>query len=263
MEAFVRMERRLVARMRVEPYRCAGSEVIKSLGAALSGCALQEHPNVVFMALDFEGMGAKSGIGISEIGIAKLQSCQIWPMRGDKRIACFNYVLKKHKNRKFMFGNTTRLSPELMKSTVIENLNGVYLEDPDREIILVGHNIFSEIRTMDDLGISLEALPVTAIIDTCHLASEILGFSGSLGHLLTTLRIPMQPDLLHCAGKDAHHALQAMLALLRTQCPEDLRRLEKLARQELPQPPSWSEREEATDDWADHLQVGTYISSLN
>jgi hypothetical protein len=83
---------------------------------------------------------------------------------------------------------------------------------------------------MDDLGISLEALPITGLIDTCYLAVDVLGFSGSLEHLLTALRIPSGMDLLHCAGNDAHYTLQAMLALLDHQYNDKSGRLGSRAR---------------------------------
>ena len=118
----------------------------------------------------------------------------------------------------------------------------------------LGHSIHNEIHNLDHLGIAFEDLPVAGIVDNHRLAFDILGHLPCLKVLLTMLRIPARLDLLHCAGNDAHNALQILLALLQIQYPAGAIRLERLARQEPPVPLSWSAKE-IDDDWADHLQV--------
>ena len=249
MEVFVRMERKLQWSMRLRPYHHKGAQAIKSVGAAIIGDKSAEASNLMFVSLDFEGMISKWGI--TEIGIAKIPSHQILLPEQDTGITCFNFALAKHKNRKFLFGNTTRLSSEIVEKTIVDFFSDLIRQDHQHEIILVSHGIHNEIRIMDDLGISLEALPITGLIDTCYLAVDVLGFSGSLEHLLTVLRIPARLDLLHCAGNDAHYTLQALLALLDCQYNDKSGRLGSLARQASPLP---SRGEKPDEDWADYLQ---------
>lgn len=129
-----------------------------------------------------------------------------------------------------MFGDSTRLSLELRERTIVDFLTALHQDDPNREIVLISHNVVSEIRVLDAFGLPLEALPIAGILDTCRLALEVLGSKGSLGSLLTTLRIPFPPDLLHCAGNDAHYVLQALLALIQARYGDRFGRLERLSR---------------------------------
>ena len=250
MEAFVRMERKLLWQIRLEGYHQRGAQAMRSFGAAITGNKSTEESNFVFTSLDFEGSTAKWGI--TEIGMATISCHQILSPDNDEGITGFNFALAKHKTRKFLFGNTTRISHEIVERTIVDFFDDVIREDPQREIILVSHGIHNEIRILDDLGVGLEALPITGILDTCNLAVDILGFPSSLEHLLTALRIPARMDLLHCAGNDAHYTLQVLLALLNSQYEDKSGRLEKLARQPSPLP---SRIEEPGDDWADYLQL--------
>lgn len=249
MQAFVKMERKLQESMRFETYHYAGAQAVKSFGAAITDQNYTNESNLIFVSLDFEGL--KDNTGIAEMGIAKVSSHQILSPGNKADIVCFNYALAKHRHRKFLFGDSTRLSPELIERTIVGFFDDLIHDDPQCNIVLVSHGIRNEIRIMDDLGVSIEALPVTGIIDTCCMAADILGFSGSLEDLLTTLRVPARMDMLHCAGNDAHYTLQALLALLDSQYKDKTRQLEKLAKQASPS--QWKEEEEE-GDWADYLQ---------
>ena len=154
-----------------------------------------------------------------------------------------------------MFGNTTRIPSEITAGTVTDPFNELKQEAGERKIVLVGHGIQNEIRIMDQLGFSLETLPVAAIVDAASVAAGLLGSFRSLKHLLMTLCIPARDNLLHCAGNDARYTLQVLLALSQLQYPAHVQRLETLARQDSPLPPSWSKKEESANDWADHLQI--------
>lgn len=257
MQAFVKMEHKLLWQMRLESYTQSGAQAIKSLGAALTGDTFTaRQADLVFVSLDFEGSLHQSKI--SELGVAQIASHQLLS-QDSSGIAGFNFALAKHRNRKFMFGNTTRFSPHILGKTIVQHLYNLRREDPRREIILVSHGIMNDIRILDDIGVSLEALPVTGIIDTCSLADEIFGSSGSLKSLLTKLRIPTRPNLLHCAGNDAHYTLQALLALLQARYHDNFGQLERLARQESPLPECCFANK-TKDDWADHLELDTCLA---
>lgn len=258
MQAFVKMERKLRWRMRLGSYEHAGAQAMKSLGAALSGDkSITGQANVVFVSLDFEGDPLQPKRGMIELGIAKLGSHQLFS-ESDLGITSFNFALKTRRHRKFLFGNSTRLSLELLGRTIVEFFSELNHEDPQREIIFVSHGTTNEIRILDDIGVSLEALPITGIVDMYYLARHILGLSCSLECLLTMLRIPARLDLLHCAGNDAHYTLQALLALLQTQYSDNFGQLERLARQTSPLQPCCL-AEMMNEDRADHLELDTCL----
>ena len=106
----------------------------------------------------------------------------------------------------------------------------------------------------------MEALPITGIIDTTSLATEVLGSSSSLNSLVNAFRIPLRPHLLHCAGNDAHCTLQALLALLQAQYGDKPGQLERLARPDTSLQPC-SFRAKSKDDWAEHLELDTWFPS--
>lgn len=118
-----------------------------------------------------------------------------------------------------MHGHTTDLSADLLKSTILDSLiiQDDLSTDQKRDIILVGHGIRSDLASFDGLGIALEDLPTKSVLDTYTLCQQTLGHSGTLHEILEHLRVPHQKNLLHCAGNDAHHTLQALAALLAIQ----------------------------------------------
>jgi hypothetical protein len=257
MQAFVKMERKLLSWMLLKSYCDTGAQAIKSLGTAMAGNKpVTEYSSIVFLSLDFEGNRHRSKI--SEIGMAKLDSRQLLSANGSG-ITSLNFALAKHRNRKFMFGNTTRLYPQIMGKTLVELFRELNHEDSQREIILVSHGTTSEIRVLDEIGVPLETLPVTGIINTCCLAGDALGSSGTLWSLITTLRFPARRDLLHCAGNDAHYALQVLLALLQTRYFDNFEQLERLARQEPPLQPCYFAKK-TSDDWTDHPELDANMS---
>ena len=153
-----------------------------------------------------------------------------------------------------MFGNTPRLSPEIIGRTIVDLFDELHREDPRSEIILVSHGVTNEIRILDDVGVPFDALGVKGIIDIHYIAHDVLGFSTSLESLLKLLRIPVRPQLLHCAGNDAQYTLQSLLAFLQAQFHDSFGQLEELARQENPlQPCCFAKKEEQEEDWPDHL----------
>lgn len=91
-----------------------------------------------------------------------------------------------------MFGNTTSLSSEIIART----MSGIFEElaclDHNRKIVLVAHSAHNEARNMEDLGFSIDGLPIAGIADTAQLATKVLGCqTSSLECLLRTLSIPV------------------------------------------------------------------------
>ena len=212
MQFFVKQERRLLMQMRFEPYVAAGRAAILALGAALTEKPSVEQKTCIFVSIDFEGTVIHKGA--TEFGVAILNAGHALFSDEKRSINCVNYKVKNRGKPSFMFGDTIRILPEVLSRTIIENLNELNRDNTQRKIILIGHGIHNELRILDDLGVSLEELPVTGIVDTCDLACDVLGTKARLEQLLVLLSIPARFDLLHCAGNDAYYTLQCFLALL-------------------------------------------------
>ena len=251
MQAFVRLEAKLTRRMQHQPYWIAGQAASEAFTTAMTAGAMSSTTaasDFVFVSIDFEGNPEERGV--SEFGVAKLdtRSC-------DPTIESANFRLKDmYKGHKYMHGETTRIKPTQLSETIINELT--VKNDPDdkntprnRRIVLVGHGLKSDLRIMEALNLHIEELPmVIGLFDTLALASDILGCTPSLEKLLAALRIPTRERLFHCAGNDAHYAMQALLALIQTRhdctapdgsCSDGFASLEKLARQPAPVPPGW------------------------
>jgi hypothetical protein len=252
MQYFVKQERKLLSQIRVEPYLAAGKVAMESFGAALTGEHAMEHTKITFVSIDFEGTVVHKGI--TEFGLAMINLGHAPSSHEHRHINSVNYKVKNRGKPKFMFGNTIRISPEILPRTIIENFSELDNDDAQRKVILIGHGLHNGLRILDDLGVSLEDLPVTGIVDTCDLACDVLGAMASLEQLLVLLSIPARLDLLHCASNDAHYTLQAFLALLQLRYPDSTYRLDRLARQELRSPPTDNVKCES-NDWADHLDI--------
>lgn len=79
MQTFVKIERKLLWRMRLGSYEHAGAQAMKSLGAAFfRGKSITGEANVVFVSLDFEGNPQEPKRGMIELGITKLGGHQLF-----------------------------------------------------------------------------------------------------------------------------------------------------------------------------------------
>ena len=128
-------------------------------------------------------------------------------------------------------------------------------------MVLICHGLQSELRILDDLGVFLEDLPITGVIDTHEVSRDVLGHSGSLEHLLSTLSIPWRYGMMHNAGNDAHYTMRLLLALLQIRHGDPTGCFNELARQPLPERNSWkmSDEMEKEDDWTTNLDCGPIL----
>ena len=206
----------------------AGQNVVQTfVSRLLADADIMQHFEMT--AIDFEG--TVDDWGVKEFGGAKLSAATLaLAAAGDSvetATTCFNFANATNRQRKFAFGTSTRVSPELLVKAIHEQLADAPTRDKHdtrlapSPIILVGHNIRADIDIMKSLGVSLEQLPrIIGVVDTWELAKQVLGRSLSLENLLKELNIPYEYNALHCAGNDAHYALQTMLALLYLQATD-------------------------------------------
>jgi hypothetical protein len=182
MQNFLKIERKLLWQMRTDPYIRAGRTAIESFGAAFTGENPVDQAHYTFALIDFEGIVPQD---IAEFGLVTLDAADVLSSRGRPNICCVNYKVKTRGKPKFMFGNTIRIWPESLSRTIIEIFSEFNKDDMQRKIILIGHGIHNELRILDDLGVFLEDLPVTGVVDACDLAFDGLRarieYSGSAG----------------------------------------------------------------------------------
>ncbi|KAK4628836.1 hypothetical protein CLAFUW4_08453 [Fulvia fulva] len=251
-----------------ESYYDTAEAMMKDLVTSLSSGrpTLSAAADIVFVCIDLEG---DMQCGISELGVATLDTRDLFKsMKSASQcsIETMNYRLSKRSNRKFMHGQTTDLSADLLKSTILDSLVIQDDQNPsqNRNIILVGHSVRSELASFDGLGIPLEDLPSKSVLDTYALRQQIFGHSGALHEILEHLHVPHVKTLLHCAGNDAHHTLQALAAMLaiqlRARTAESgsgsvLAQLEGLAKKPVILPLAAEKREQ--EDWEDFLGEGS------
>ena len=249
MEAFVKLERRLRRQICMELYVRSGQESLESLGAAIANASSTNHLNITLVSIDFEGTLEHKGV--NEFGLARLNSNAVLTASDQMAIETSNFALnaKKDRNRKYLFGQTTKTTPELLPLTIAKSLQGLVPGDEMHEVVLVCHGLSGELRILDDLGLALKDSPFTGVVDTNEVARDILGHSGSLEYLLTNLNIPWRHDSLHCAGNDAHYTLQVMLALIQIRYGDSTGQVNRLARHPVPTPPCWQKEESMEDDW--------------
>lgn len=219
MKGFGKLIRRLNSMARsacLRPLYLSGQSMTEQFVADLAHTANLTHilSDFVFVSIDFEG-GAEHK-GINEAGIATLDSRDIFAGTGSDRLNILNKnfaVQRFQRNRHFMFGQTTRTDNEKLSQKISNELEIRTSEGVPRKILLVGHGVRSDIDIMESLGLHVEDL-VAGIIDT-HQIAETQGIRpGSLQSLLALRCVPHSMSSLHCAGNDAHYALQLLLSLL-------------------------------------------------
>lgn len=102
MEYFIRLERKLLEQIKLQPYRRKGQELLQSFEAASCCPADPPNTNAVFVAMDFEGTMHHKGI--DECGIAELDADAILSESGHASIQASNFGLKACRDRRFVFG---------------------------------------------------------------------------------------------------------------------------------------------------------------
>ncbi|KAK3054831.1 hypothetical protein LTR09_003989 [Extremus antarcticus] len=146
------------------PYVRDGYGALEDL---LSALAIGGRPsrNYLFVAIDFEGADDKWGI--KELGFASFESIQIFDDNQEGLlIDTESYALGKRRRRKFMFGNTIKLTEEMMPKVICELFNSCH-DNYSGGVVLVGHGVGSDLKIMEDHGVMLESLPaVVGMVDT-------------------------------------------------------------------------------------------------
>jgi hypothetical protein len=223
----------------------------------------------VLISMDVEGRNW-DGQGIRELGIATLdlrEFCQEKYCR--PIIHSTNYILScSVSRRKFLFNSSQRIDGSDMakaRDVISSNLS---IPDPltkgatYRRVILVGHGVATETRSLEELGLPLDGFPtVVGIVDTCIFATRVTKQHLSLEQLIDVVGIPLHrnvdfggADHLHCAGNDANYTLRALLALLDIETRDSdsglaLEVLGRIAREDIPKTaPGLEKRSESSSD---------------
>ena len=213
-EAFARL---ILAQERII-YAQAAKDAVAMMMHALS----TEEDNLAkldfdFLSVDFEGsVPVGKSKGVKSFGVAKLDSRNLAkPVGSSNLVVCSNYYTPAAGRTGFLFGSNYQVSSDELRMKVRQTLNNY---DSARKVILVGHSIWSDVKTMEDLGISIQDYSnVVGVIDTLSLAWESLGQGPSVGRALLLMNIPFIESSLHCAGNDAYYTMQLLAALLHTQ----------------------------------------------
>ncbi|KAH8165910.1 hypothetical protein CIB48_g2327 [Xylaria polymorpha] len=171
--------------------------------------------DAVIVSIDFENTEIGKGLSPNsncQVGIAILDTKELRHCHHLDRtlISTFNYATGSaayiaKASQRFLFG--TSVSVDL--SGILDCIESCIPQD--RNIVLVGYGLGSDLRTMRSLGFQFLRGEFTAV-DIRRLANEVFGkWSGSLGNLLSKLKCPH--SRLHWAGNDANFTLQALLLL--------------------------------------------------
>ncbi|KAK3715589.1 hypothetical protein LTR37_007077 [Vermiconidia calcicola] len=263
MKCFTAWQARLIGQVRREPYWNNGQKALQDLTSALR---VGQPPlkDYVFIAIDFEGTAGPREV--TELGVSSFDTKQMFDDAHQtvQRMSIHDEHsrLARRRSRKFMFGNTIRITPDMLPE-VLRDIFAVYHDKCPDGVILVGHGLWdTEIREMDRYGVAIESLSgVVGTIDTAYhhkLCPD--GRGGRLGDLLSAYHVPCRPGSLHCAGNDAHYTLRLMLASMLRKLngtpPCSYSRVEavqELIARPLPIPPACLRVKCAEDDWQQHI----------
>ncbi|KAG6000938.1 hypothetical protein E4U21_004862 [Claviceps maximensis] len=198
-------------------------------GGGDSACASQSKP-FVFVSIDIEVLEEEPQT-ITEIGIAVLDTRNINDMDGGpggilwwKHIKAHHLLVRQyasHVNHKyvqgcpgmFQFGQST-FPDEWELIDTLDSILGSYTRDPETDVLLVGHDIQSDVRFLAGAGYDVvQALGSVHVIDTqiLHQAWNAGKQARKLQRVLSDLCIPYA--YLHNAGNDAMYTLRAMITM--------------------------------------------------
>lgn len=143
MAAFTKLEDKLLRRAQFQHYENRGRLACSDLFNRTS----QENSNsdLVFVAIDFEGDVCRKGI--TELGLARLDMQEL-----EKGIQGTNIATARRSRRKYLFQKYMRVDIAQLPDAIVSSLSG-------GRIVLVGHSIQSELKTMQDLGVDIDSLP--------------------------------------------------------------------------------------------------------
>ena len=200
------------------------------------------HCDALFVAIDFEG--TEHQYGISQIGVSTLESrdllcasslgqslikSQLYCVSKPSKFRRLNKTTKKI----FTFGEVFWITKQQIVDTLVtifEKCNTCSsLGDPlrrPRNIILVGHGLDNELRSMRRLGFQPELhARIIALVDTQNLSDEIRGHREYPSLRSLVHQVGMNPKEIygagalpkarhfHNAGNDAAYTLEVLLLL--------------------------------------------------
>ena len=85
-----------------------------------------------------------------------------------------NFALKNYRNRKFRFGQTTRIHTDILIRTISDSFANLRNEHESRDTLLMCHGVQNELRILDDIGVRIEDLPIIGILDALDTAAMFL-----------------------------------------------------------------------------------------
>lgn len=168
--------------------------------------------DVVLVAIDMENpqsLRQHPDTVNSQVGLAVFDTRSISKLGSESEPISTHYFITgcpayiHNSSQNVLFGKAVSTSPELR----LRNIKSVIPQD--RKIVLIGHNITSELLALVRLGFDLET--VEEIVDTYHTVEDSKGLRQRLGFLLRHLDLPC--SYLHNAGNDAHYTLLAAILL--------------------------------------------------
>lgn len=165
MQLFVKFEKRLMRKARMRSYYANGMAQLDHFGSSLAGYRSSTAPkDVTFVSIDFEG--TMHGNGITEFGLAKLNIELGLSNMGSMTIETRNWAMSNRALHRppFAFGTTIVTPRELLPSTIVDDFDSL------KNVVLVCHGLHNEIQNLEDLGVPIQDLPVTGVIDTFTLA---------------------------------------------------------------------------------------------
>lgn len=215
--------------------------LLKLLGLSddLSGMS-----DVVFVAIDFENaqsiwentsskMGCQVGIAVLDtrkIEKRRLAATSLYldneldegPSKGaEELITTYNfaagpveYCQRAKVKSSFLFGKTIFIDQSDMRQKIESCL------PQERDIILVGHDLYHDLKALETLGLNFKVYSPWNAIDTLTIARQLFPpkSKSSLRDILRKLKCPYNG--LHCAGNDANFTLRAMLLLAARACQQ-------------------------------------------
>jgi hypothetical protein len=174
--------------------------------------------DVIFIAigLQFRKIGRKnSSFHITKLGYSILDSRTLHDQSTPKPVISTQHYRVGTEATRCKFGETGCASAHEI-TRILRQL--FYLDahpsSEKRNIIIVGHGVDSNLKSLQALGINLaQATSVVDIYDT-SLSCQIFGESPSLAELTRMVDIISYDRDFHNAGNDANFALRAMLLLV-------------------------------------------------
>jgi hypothetical protein len=241
-----RIERISIWQMRFQTYQVRGRDSLNRLWEELCRSHRDAYSIPLLVAIDFEGDYSRGGI--NEFGVSALDFSE-----DPAEIITTAYFTSRW-HRSCLFGEAVRIPIESLPLYIKRIFDG--LDDKmGREIVLVGHMLQEEVASLDSMGVEIEGMPVSGIVDTLRLAQEILGQGANLGRLVDTLYIERIRGSLHSAGNDSHYTMQVLLALMQRRHGEMIC-VEEIIRKSTP-PPKRRTRKPSVD-WEVHFDASLW-----